>query len=336
MPNSISPLHNNPSTSWQQELAHSFSDLNELFEYLELDPLKLDSDYAATTNFPFKVTRSFASRIEKGNINDPLLRQVMPLQDELVDRPGFIDNPVGDFEAIVVPGVLHKYTGRALLIATGGCAINCRYCFRRNFPYSEAQMSKQRKALALDYIDNHNDITEIILSGGDPLVLSNQYLDELIKEIATIQHVRRLRIHTRLPCVLPSRINADLIKALTDSRLNIVVVVHINHPNEINGEVEHAISKLTRIGIPVFNQAVLLYGVNDNLKTLSVLFETLFDLGIFPYYMHALDRAKGTQHFEVLEDRNRYLQDGLRKKLPGYLIPRFVKEQTGKPYKVPV
>jgi EF-P beta-lysylation protein EpmB len=231
---------------------------------------------------------------------------------------------------------LHKYENRALLIVSGGCAINCRYCFRRNFPYSEAQLSKQRKTFALDYIYNHKDITEVILSGGDPLILSNPYLSELIKQIATIHHVRRLRIHTRLPCVLPSRINADLIKALTDSRLKVVVVVHINHPNEIDGEVEHAISKFTRAGIPVFNQAVLLRGVNDNLKTLSALFETLFDVGIFPYYMHALDKAKGTQHFEVLDNRDQDLQDAIRRKLPGYLIPRFVREQSGKPYKVPI
>ncbi len=334
--NSISPPHSKPSPSWQQELAHSFSNLNELFVYLSLDPAKLDSEYAAAANFPFKVTRSFASRIEKGNINDPLLRQVMPLQDELVDRPGFVDNPVGDLEAIAVPGVLHKYEGRALLIVSGACAINCRYCFRRNFPYSDAQLSKQRKALALDYINNHNDITEVILSGGDPLILSNQYLDELIKNIAGIHHVRRLRIHTRLPSVLPSRVNADLIKVLTDSRLNVVIVVHINHPNEINAEVEHAISQFARAGIPVFNQAVLLCGINDNLKTLCALFETLFDAGIFPYYMHALDKTKGTQHFEVAEDRIRYLQDAIRRKLPGYLIPRFVKEQPGKPYKIPI
>lgn len=336
MRNSISPLHNNISPSWQQELAHSFSNLNELFVYLGLDPSKLASNHAAAANFPFKVTRSFASRIEKGNINDPLLRQIMPLQDELVNRSDFVDNPVGDFEAIAVPGVLHKYESRALLIASGGCAINCRYCFRRNFPYSEAQLSKQRKRLALDYIGNHKDITEIILSGGDPLILSNKCLDELIDEIAAIDHVRRLRIHTRLPCVLPSRISAGLIKLLSDSRLNVVFVVHINHPNEINSEVEQAISKLTRAGIPVFNQAVLLYGVNDNLKTLASLFETLFDAGIFPYYMHILDKTKGTQHFEVTNDRIRDLQDAIRRKLPGYLIPRFVKEQAGKPYKIPI
>ena len=329
-----SPTRVEPSSSWQRELARSFSNLNELFQYLDLGPSALNPEYNPVTGFPMKVTRSFASRIKKGDINDPLLRQVLPINKESLSQPGFVKNPVGDLEAITVPGVLHKYKRRILLIVSGGCAIHCRYCFRRNFPYSEAQLSKQRKARALDYIKHHQDITEIILSGGDPLLVSDPHLGELINDISAIPHIRRLRIHTRLPCVLPSRINAELINVLTRSRLKVVVVIHINHPNEIDSDVRHAISILKQADIPVLNQSVMLRGINDDPDILTALFETLFDAGVVPYYMHRLDKAKGTQHFEVSTEKCRILRDTVRKILPGYLVPQFVREQSKIPYKV--
>jgi len=330
-------LHgSNSIPTWQQELARGFSSLIDLFSFLELDISEFPINAEAAREFPFKVTRSFASRIKKGDINDPLLKQVLPILAESVNPVDFVNNPVGDLEAIAVPGVLHKYAGRALLIVTGGCAINCRYCFRRNFPYTDTQLSKQKRAAALEYIRNRIDIKEVILSGGDPLIQSNQQLGDLIKEIEGVSHVHRLRIHSRLPNVLPSRIDSGFLKILSHSRLKSVVVVHINHPNELDQQVKGAVSRLRRANISVFNQAVLLRGVNDNVKTLTALCETLFDAGILPYYLHLLDKAKGSHHFNVSVAECKKLQDTLRSTLPGYLIPKFVTEQAGKANKIPL
>ena len=336
MTHSAVPHGSKSIPSWQQELAQGFSSLFDLFSYLELDISALPIDTATTGIFPFKVTREFASRIKKGDINDPLLKQVLPIPAESINPFDFVDNPVGDIEAVALPGVLHKYVGRALLIVTGGCAINCRYCFRRNFPYTDTQLTKQKRAGALQYIKNCIDIKEIILSGGDPLIQSNQQLGDLIKKIEGISHVHRLRIHSRLPNVLPSRIDSEFLKMLSDSRLKSVVVVHINHPNELDQQVKAAISRFHHANIPVFNQAVLLRGVNDNAETLTTLCETLFDAGVLPYYLHVLDKAKGTHHFNVSVAKCKKLQDTLRSTLPGYLIPRFVTEQAGKAHKIPL
>ena len=254
----------------------------------------------------------------------------------LFRSPGFGPDPVGDIEALAAPGVLHKYHGRALLITTGACAIHCRYCFRRAFPYSEARLPRQQESLALDYIAGDESIREVILSGGDPLMLADERLAGLIGRIAAIPHIERLRIHSRLPIVLPSRITSELIRCLLASRLSVVLVVHANHAAEFDRAVGNAAALLRQAGVPLFNQSVLLKGVNDRADTLIQLSETLFKHGIIPYYLHLLDKTTGTAHFDVPMERAVALYGVLLRRLPGYLVPRLVRERAGAAYKVPV
>lgn len=322
--------------SWQEELANSFQNLEDLLDYLNLDQHALRASGGRDGVFPFKVTRSFAAKIEKGNPEDPLLKQILPSVHEFDISEGFSDDPVGDLNAVGGTGLLHKYAGRVLLIATGACAVNCRYCFRRNFPYSGNQLSNSARAEALHYIASRPDIREVILSGGDPLVMNNPNLENLIRAIAKIDHVERLRIHTRIVSVLPARIDCGLIRILKTCGLKTVVVTHINHAREIDESARAAVSRLLTANIRVLNQAVLLKGVNDDLQTLRDLFENAFDSGIQPYYLHLLDRASGTQHFEVPETECIALEEGLRSSLPGYLLPRFVREIEGSAFKVPL
>lgn len=322
---------------WQKELACAFTKPEALLKFLDLDPqLFPESTNAAASKFPLKVTRSFASRMIKGNINDPLLRQVLPLSDELLCTQGYSDDPVGDQSAIRSHGLLHKYHGRVLLISTGACAIHCRYCFRREFPYNEESFNSREERRGLEYIAANRAINEIILSGGDPLVLNDAKLRDLIGKIAEISHVRRLRIHSRLPIVLPSRITVELLQLLTETRLQVVLVLHSNHPNELDRTVGDATKMISEANIPLFNQAVLLKGVNDCPSTLIDLSEALFSLNIMPYYLHLLDKARGTAHFDLPVDRVKRIQKELMRKLPGYLVPRIVKERSGGEYKIPV
>jgi EF-P beta-lysylation protein EpmB len=323
-------------SAWQEELARSFRNVEQLFEYLDLDIRRICPKRLSTAGFPFKVTPGFAAKIEKGNIDDPLLKQILPSTEELQRTPGFVDNPVGDIEAIAAPGLLSKYQSRVLLITTGACAVHCRYCFRRNYPYSGNQLGTSGRAEGLRYIQSHPEISEVILSGGDPLMLTDSSLEELITAISAFEHVQRLRIHTRIPSVLPSRVDSGLLRILTSNRLKTVIVTHINHPREIDDMVRTAVTSLLDSGARVLNQAVLLKGINDDPDTLSELFETAFDSGIHPYYLHMLDKASGTAHFEVAEEYSILLEETLRKTLPGYLLPRFVREIAGESYKVPI
>lgn len=315
--------------NWQQQLAEAFNNLEDLCRYLDLSPNELPISSAAAENFPLRVPLSFAACIEKGNPHDPLLRQVLPVNEELIVYPGFSHDPVGDLASVSQTGVLHKYQGRVLLINTGSCAINCRYCFRRNFPYGELQLSKQKEEAAIQALQEDSGISEVILSGGDPLLLSDSRLTRLIRQLDGIGHVRRIRIHTRLPIVLPARITDDLINTLKLSPKQLIVITHCNHANEINERVITACTLLKNSGITLFNQAVLLKGVNDNAKILTALSERLFDLGIIPYYLHLLDKATGTGHFEVSETEALALLRQLQTALPGYLVPKLVKEQAG-------
>ncbi|MEE9395496.1 MAG: EF-P beta-lysylation protein EpmB [Methylococcales bacterium] len=327
-----SKIHSN----WQKELSESFTTPTELLHQLKLDT-KITSEVSkATKMFPFKVTQSYASRMEKGNINDPLLRQVLPVDLELIEKPGYSDNPVGDKEAITTAGILQKYDERALLLTTGACAINCRYCFRRNFPYNETQLTRQQEQLAFDYLRDSPKIHEVILSGGDPLVLGDNRLQGILEKLSSLDHIKRVRIHTRLPIVLPSRVTFQLIRILTAIRPTPIVVVHTNHANEIDSDVQEAINRLRDARITVLNQSVLLKGINDDLPILSDLSESLFEVGILPYYLHLLDKTNGAAHFEVATEIALRLQEGLRRKLPGYLVPRFVQEYTGAQYKLPL
>ncbi|MDO9103984.1 MAG: EF-P beta-lysylation protein EpmB [Methylovulum sp.] len=315
--------------NWQQQLAEAFNSIEDLCAYLNLSPDELPVSVAATHSFALRVPLSFAACIEKGNPDDPLLRQVLPVNDETLIYPGYSNDPVGDIPAAAQTGVIHKYQGRALLINTGSCAINCRYCFRRNFPYAELQLGKQQEEAAMTYIATDASITEVILSGGDPLLLNDERLARLITQLNTIKQIKRIRIHSRLPIVLPARITEALTHALRDSTQQTVVVVHCNHVNEINSRVITACKRLKDSGITLLNQSVLLRGVNDHADTLCALSEGLFDIGIIPYYLHLLDKATGTAHFDVPETEALRLTRQMQDRLPGYLVPRLVKEQAG-------
>lgn len=318
--------------SWRAELGNSFTDPKELLSFLEIEEAEAASPDAAD-QFPFRVTRSYAERMRKGDLQDPLLLQVLPMSAERVAAPGFVQDPVGDGDAAVVPGVLHKYRGRALLLSTAACAINCRYCFRRSFPYREFQLTRTAETAALSYIAAARSLEEVILSGGDPLLLSDRRIGQLLRSLAAIPHIKRVRIHSRVPVVLPSRITSDFMAVLTATRLPIVMVIHANHSNERNEEVAEALQRLRQAPVILLNQSVLLRGINDDADTLAALSERFFRDGVLPYYLHVLDRAIGTAHFEVAEERARALYEQLRRLIPGYLVPRLVREEAGQPYK---
>jgi len=272
--------------------------------------------------------------MEPGNPRDPLLRQVLPLDEEILSVQGFTSDPVGDLAARRAAGLLHKYRGRALMIATGVCAVHCRYCFRRQYPYEDDRGIGVRWAEAVAEIQQDPSLEEVILSGGDPLTLGDAPLANLAAMLACIPHVRRLRIHTRLPIVIPERVTEELVKWLRGTRLTPVVVVHANHPRELNGAVEAALGRLADAGILLLNQAVLLRGVNDSADTLADLSQRLLDCRVLPYYLHQLDRVAGAAHFETPIEVGRQLVDELTARLPGYAVPRYVREMPGAAAKV--
>jgi EF-P beta-lysylation protein EpmB len=264
-----------------------------------------------------------------GDVNDPLLRQVLPLADEIRAMPDFVADPVGEEASVIQPGLLQKYQGRALMITTGACAIHCRYCFRRNFPYEDSPRSLDEWRPALDEIAANNAIHEVILSGGDPLTLVDTALAALVERLVEISHVRRLRIHTRLPIMIPERVTDVLLETLRNSRLTPIVVVHANHANELDQHVAGALARMSDAGIVLLNQAVLLRGVNDSVEAQAALCERLVDLRVMPYYLHQLDRVTGAAHFEVPMEVGRQIIAGLKSRLPGYAVPRYVQEVAG-------
>lgn len=330
---SLPPALSTAPPDWRTSLADSYTRLEDLLVDLGLSAEDPAFGLQDRTGFPFRVTRQYAARMRKGDAADPLLRQVLPLADETIDSPGYLADPVGDLAAVATPGVLHKYRGRALLVTTGACAIHCRYCFRREFPYGDGQVNRQRQTEALAYLAADESVSEVILSGGDPLVLSDRRLAELIAELDAVPHIKRLRIHTRLPIVLPQRVTPELCDLLRDGRLQTVVVIHANHAQEFDASVGNALADLHAAGVTLLNQAVLLRAVNDDVETLAELSETLFAHRVLPYYLHLLDKARGTAHFDVPEADALALHEGLRRRLPGYLVPRLVREEAGKPYK---
>ena len=327
-----------PAGEWRQHLAAAVRDLGELLELLELDAevLGVDATSPAARRFPLRVPRGFVSRMSKGDPNDPLLSQVLPVAVEDDEVSGFSDNPVGELGLVNGDGVLSKYRGRSLVVATGSCAIHCRYCFRRHFPYQEERSGDRRGLRTFEMIADDDSIEEVILSGGDPLILPDDRLAELAERLTEIPHVRRLRIHTRMPVVLPERVDEALVEWIAACRVPVVVVIHANHPNEIDGSVGRALGALGDAGATLLNQAVLLRGVNDSGGTLADLSTKLFDFGVLPYYLHLLDRVAGAAHFEVDECRAKEIMESLRASLPGYLVPRLVREVGGAPSKVAV
>ncbi len=325
------------SADWHQSLAAAVRDVDTLFSRLALsDDLKREARRAATL-FPLMVPESYLRRMAVGDPHDPLLQQVLPLDAEFDDAPGFATDAVGDDAARRAPGLLHKYHGRALLIATGSCAVHCRYCFRRHYPYGEEPRRLDDWEPALNVLAEDQSIREVILSGGDPLMLTDARLEQLIARIAAIPHVRRLRIHSRLPIVLPDRVTESLVGLMRQhSSLTPIMVVHANHPAEIVADCADTLRLLVTSGIPTLNQTVLLRGINDDAATLTALSERLADLGVMPYYLHQLDRVQGTAHFEVPGERALQLIDTLRSQLPGYAVPRLVREVPGASSKQPL
>lgn len=320
---------------WQAELAQAYDRADRLLAHLGLDPADVPLPPAAL-QFPVRVPRGFAARMRPGDPRDPLLLQVLATADEAVMHPGFVADPVGDLASERSPGLLHKYPGRALLVTTGACAVHCRYCFRRNFPYGSHSAGPGHLAPALAAIAADTSIREVLLSGGDPLTLPDQRLGRLLEAITAIPHVARVRLHTRVPIVLPERVDEGLVGVLAGSRRPLVMVVHANHPREIDAQVGVALARLRACTAALLNQSVLLRGVNDDEATLAGLSEQLFAAGTLPYYLHQLDPVAGAAHFAVDDARAREIHQHLLARLPGYLVPRLVREIPGAPGKVPL
>jgi EF-P beta-lysylation protein EpmB len=310
--------------------------LDELCELLNLTPDELPLAPRRDVKFPLLVPREYVARMRPGDPADPLLLQVLPLVQEQERQPGFVADPVGDVPAALAPGVLQKYAGRVLVVTTGACAIHCRYCFRRNFDYDELPGFDEHWQQVIEQVQADETLAEVILSGGDPLVLSDQRLERVVRQIAAIPHVARLRVHTRLPIVIPSRIGSSLVRLLRGTRLTPWVVVHANHPQELDESVAAALGKLVDAGIPTLNQAVLLRGINDDARVLAELCERLVELRVMPYYLHQLDRVQGGAHFEVPIAEGQALVAKLHRRLPGYAVPRYVAEVPGEAHKTPL
>lgn len=322
--------------NWKKELANAITQPLELLRELQLEQSDLAHQLDAMPDFRLRVPRAFVRNMKKGDANDPLLLQVLPQSKERVVLENYQLDPVSDKAAEVVPGVLHKYHGRALLVTTGACAVHCRYCFRRHFPYNESNPKTNAWFDALEYIRNDESIHEVLLSGGDPLSLDDRKLTALFTAISQIQHVKRVRIHTRLPVVLPSRITEELLALLHHTTLKVVMVIHANHVNELSAEVEAACLTLHENKVTLLNQSVLLRGINDHTDALIDLSERLFEINVQPYYLHLLDPVQGAAHFDVSASEAITLMAQVRSKLPGYLVPQLVKEIAGEPSKTPL
>lgn len=319
---------------WQHSLREAYTRPLDLLAALHLDPAAVGLSATAAASFAFRVPRPYAALMQPGDPQDPLLRQVLPVKAEDRRSAGELLDPVGDLAAERQPGLLHKYQGRALLLMTGACAIHCRYCFRRNYPYGES-VGIERLDGALDAVASDASISEIILSGGDPLTLRDERLAPVFARLAGIPHLRRLRIHTRLPVTIPARLTPALVRLLGESRLEPVLVLHANHARELGPALRDALLPLRRAGVTLLNQAVLLRGVNDSIEAQQTLATALHGAGVLPYYLHLLDRAAGTAHFAVSQRRARQIMTALRTALPGYLVPRLVREVAGAPFKMP-
>ena len=328
---------NTPSREdWLTQLADVVTSPDELLHLLNVDAdANLLAGRDAKRLFALRVPRAFIARMEPGNPNDPLLRQVLTSKEEFINAPGFSTDPLEEQHS-VVPGLLHKYSNRALLLVKGGCAVNCRYCFRRHFPYAENQGNKRNWQQALEYISAHPQLDEIIFSGGDPLMAKDHELDWLLTQLESIPHIKRLRIHSRLPIVIPARITDTLVARIAASSLQVLLVNHVNHANEIDAAFRTSMRKLRMAGVTLLNQSVLLRGVNDNANTLADLSNALFDAGVMPYYLHVLDKVQGAAHFMVSDEEARAIVRELLTLVSGYLVPKLAREIGGGPRKTPL
>lgn len=336
IPAALTPIHPASANAgtplpprWQLAWREAVRDPQELLMLLGLDAAGLGLSEAAAAQFALRVPRGFIARMRRGDAQDPLLRQVLPIDDEMRPAPGFSLDAVGDIAALAGAGTIRKYRGRALLVATGSCAVNCRYCFRRHFPYGDETAARGNWSEAVALIAADPSIDEVILSGGDPLSLSTAKLRQLTDALVNIAHIKRLRIHSRLPVVLPERIEQDLLDWLAALPWPMALVIHANHANEFDADVDAALARLRAAGVQLLNQAVLLRGVNDNIEALAQLSERCFAAGAMPYYLYQLDRVEGSAHFEVPDARARELHAALVARLSGYLVPRLVREIPG-------
>ena len=318
------------SSDWQSILQTAIRDSDTLLRAVEIEPKWVRAIAGETSGFPVLAPAPFVSRIKAGNPNDPLLLQILAVSDEIAPLAFGTTDPLEEHRFNPVPGVIHKYHGRALLMTAGSCAINCRYCFRRHADYAANIVTPARLQEVLDYLRGQQDLTEVILSGGDPLLSSDRKLDELISHLEKIPHIQRLRIHSRLPIVIPQRITEQLCKRLRRSRFQVTLVIHCNHPQEIDADVEQAMTKLRAHKVTLLNQAVLLKNINDSVTTLEALSVELFRIGVLPYYLHTLDPVQGAAHFGQPLQQCKQLYQSLQAKLPGYLLPRLVSEIPGR------
>lgn len=313
---------------WRQIQRDNFTSMEKLCAFLEMDPVN-SQKLIQRPSFPLNLPKRLAQKIQKNNLEDPLLIQFVPSHHELESKEGFSCDPVEDVSASLSPRYIKKYASRMLLIASGGCAVNCRYCFRRHYGYEGGRGFAQE----LEWIRQDETLREVILSGGDPLSLSDGPLGDLLAQIALVKHIKRLRFHTRFPIGIPERIDDSFLALLEACPLQIWFVIHCNHPNELDDDVIYALKRVQRLGIPILNQSVLLKGVNDSLEVLQGLCECFADAGILFYYLHQLDRVKGAHHFEVSQERGIELINELTKRLSGYAVPRYVCEIPDRPSK---
>ncbi len=319
-----------PDTPWQQLFSESLLTPEQLVQRLALPEALLTEIKQASELFQLRVPAPYLNRIKKGDINDPLLKQVLPLGLEAVQTPGYVTDPLQEKDSNPIPGLVHKYKSRVLLITAGACAVNCRYCFRRHFEYQDNAISSTRLKEISDYLMQHPEINEVILSGGDPLATSDHRLQQIVSTLEAIPHIKRLRIHTRLPVVIPQRVTEHLVNFLAESLLKVIWVLHINHPQEIDSHVRQVSQRLKSSNMLVLNQSVILKDINNDVATLTLLSETLFESDILPYYLHAFDPVTGAAHFNVTDQEAIQLWQALQAELPGFLLPKLVREIPGK------
>jgi EF-P beta-lysylation protein EpmB len=318
-------------SNWQQELSNGFGQVSDLLAYLNIDVEQ--GSALAEQSFKTKVPIGFAQRMKKGDLNDPLLKQVLAVATELDFVEGYVQDPLKENLFNPLPGLIHKYSNRVLLTLSGACAVHCRYCFRRHFPYHDNNPGKSGILKIIDYLHQHPQINEVIFSGGDPLILNNQYFAFVFEQLKTVKHIRTVRMHSRIPIVLPSRIEPEWLNLLKDSSWHKVMVTHANHPQELDASVSHAVNMLKAHGWTVLNQQVLLAGVNDSLAIQVEMSHRLFDVGILPYYLHLLDEVHGAAHFNVPLDEALNLYKQMQASLSGYLLPKLAKEIPNVPHK---
>ncbi|PID42820.1 MAG: EF-P beta-lysylation protein EpmB [Gammaproteobacteria bacterium] len=321
---------------WKKILSDSLDTPEKLADYLEFSAetrLSLLSISGKLAQFPLRVPKPYADRMAKGDLNDPLLRQVLPDARELSSSTGYSTDPLEEKNANLIPGLLHKYKSRALLILNGSCPVHCRYCFRRNFPYKDNRNAANDWSNAIRYIASDSAINEVILSGGDPLTYPDKYLRSLTDQLTVLPNIKRIRIHTRFPVVIPERVDQGLLRWLTEVQTRKIMVLHINHPNELDHNLSKALLDLKETDTLLLNQAVLLKGINDSAKVQANLCESLFDAGVLPYYLHLPDKVTGTAHFDLDESAAKAVIHDMRARLPGFLVPRLAREIPGKPSK---